>query len=342
VQPESNQMIPRILFQLHLGAAVGRMIRVRPGPRPLESWQDDGLAAAPDRLSNGPVTVALCDGGIGSIAFDGAELLGPAGLALHLRRDTTDTWTFHTDRWEEPVEAALSGPWTVEETGPLRGRARLDGRLGTSRIRLTVALCRGAPAVRVGLEVNFDERHRLLQLPIELAAPPSRWTDGIAEAWIDRRPSPAEWPFLGWSRLRVGDADIALVTRDIYSHSVDGARWQPTLLRSPRMAWGGGDPRTYAGSDHHTDQGTHRFAFDLHFGAPLTEADLTAALEEAAHPLVVFDRYEGMDRPAWGPVPPRGLWGPAMLRNAADGRVADPGHGAGGGLFRRPGHEDAG
>lgn len=43
--------------------------------------------------------------------------------------------------------------------------------------------------------------------------------------------------------------------------------------------------------------------------------------------LVVFDRYEGMDRPAWGPVPPRGLWGAAMLRNVTEGLVADPGLG---------------
>jgi hypothetical protein len=106
------------------------------------------------------------------------------------------------------------------------------------------------------------------------------------------------------------------------------------------MAWGGGDPRIYAGHDHHTDQGTHRFAFTLRFGPSLSEADLAAGLAEAAQPLVVFDRYEGMDRPAWGPVPPRGLWGPAMLRNVADGRASDPGKGGPGGLFSRPGQDD--
>ncbi len=177
-------------------------------------------------------------------------------------------------------------------------------------------------------------------MPVDLAAPPSRWTDGIAGSHIDRQPSPAEWPFLGWSRLRVGATDVGLVTSDIYSHSLDGARWQPTLLRSPRMAWGGGDPRTYAGHDRHTDQGVHRFAFTLFFADALTEADLATALRQSAHPLVVFDRYEGMNRPAWGPVPPRGLWGPAMLRNAAEGRAADPGEDAPGGLFNRPGQTD--
>ena len=83
-----------------------------------------------------------------------------------------------------------------------------------------------------------------------------------------------------------------------------------------------------------------RFAFALHFADTLTTTELAAALTRAAQPPVVFDRYEGMQRPAWGPVPPRGLWGPAMLRNAADGRVADPGKHAPGGLFHRPGDDD--
>jgi alpha-mannosidase len=333
VQPDSNQVIPRILFEAEIGAAAARQFRVRADaapPRPASS-----LAATSSALSNGRVTVALRGGGLGPVALDGTDLL--AGLGLHLRRDTTDTWTFHTDRWDEPVEATLAhAVWHLEETGPLRVRARLDGRLRHSRVRLTVSLCRDEPALHLALEVNFDEHHTLLQMPVALAAPPSRWTDGLADGHVDRQPSPAEWPFLGWSRLRLGGTDIGLTTSDIYSHSVDGTLWQPTLLRSPRMAWGGGDPRTYAGHDHHTDQGVHHFALTLRFGS-LSEADLAQALADAAQPLVVFDRYEGMDRPAWGPTPPRGLWGPAMLRNVADGLATDPGQEAPGGLFNRPG-----
>ena len=75
---------------------------------------------------------------------------------------------------------------------------------------------------------------------------------------------------------------------------------------------------------------------------PLTSTELALAARREAQPLVVFDRYEGMNRPAWGPVPPRGLWGAAMLRNLADGRVADPGEEGQGGLFKRPGQDYAG
>jgi alpha-mannosidase len=165
---------------------------------------------------------------------------------------------------------------------------------------------------------------------------PSRWTDGIAGAHVDREASRSEWPFLGWSRLRIGQLDIGLVTDDVYSHSLDGRAWQPTLLRSPKMAWGGGRPATYAGRDQHTDQGLHRFAIVLVLGDDLATDDLIEAAQRQAQPLIVFNRYEGMNRPAWGPVPPHNLWGPAMLRNAAEGRVADAGAAGDGGLFKRP------
>jgi hypothetical protein len=304
---------------------------------------DPALTASRDALSNGMATMAPRSGGLGAVEVAGTELID--SLRLQLRKDTTDTWTHHTDRWSEPVTATFSGDdWRVEETGPLRVRARLEGRLGSSRVRLTVGLCRGEPALHLDLEVNFDERYTLLQLPIALAADPEAWTDGIADGRVARTPSPAEWPFLGWSRVTVAGTDLGLVTSDCYSHSVNGRAWTPTLLRSPRMAWGGGDPRTYAGRDQHTDQGVHRFAFTLHFADTLPDdamqRRLAEALADAAQPLVVFDRYEGMDRPAWGPTPPRGLWGPAMLRNVADGLATDPGLEAPGGLFNRPGQTD--
>jgi alpha-mannosidase len=301
------------------------------------------MTATPEALSNGRIAVSLAASGIASIAVDGTNVLGAGGIGLHLRRDSTDTWTFHTDRWLEPVEAVLdTAGWRVEETGPLRVRARLDGRLRDSRIRWSASLYRGQPAVHLELEVNFDERFRLLQMPIRFVAAPATWTDGIAGASVERQPGPSEWPFLGWSRVRVGDVDVGLVTNDAYSHSVDGRLWQPTLLRSPKMAWGGGEPVVYAGRDHFTDQGVHRFAFQLWFAGRLTEAGLALAARRQAQPLVVFDRYEGMNRPAWGAVPPRGLWGPAMLRNLAEGRVAEPPPDGSQGLFRRPGHDYAG
>jgi alpha-mannosidase len=341
VQPESNQMIPRVLFKAAVDAASGRRFTVRDDDAP-KLERASGLTATPQGLANGEVSVSLGGGGITQIAYKGRNLLAGEGLGLHLRQDTTDTWTFHTDRWEESITARLSGAtWQVEEDGPLRVRARLDGRLGHSRIQLIASLYRGEARVALELLVNFDERFTLLQVPTQLAGAPSRWVDGLAGGEIAREPSPAEWPFLGWTRLTAGGTDIGLITSDFYSHSVNEDRWQSTLLRSPKMAWGGGEPAIYHGRDHHTDQGVHRFQWDLWLGDALTDAELGVRVRQQARPLAVFDRYEGMNRPAWGPVPPRGLWGPPMLRNLAEGRVEDPGTEEGG-LFRRPGHDYTG
>ena len=90
---------------------------------------------------------------------------------------------------------------------------------------------------------------------------------------------------------------MALVTQDAYSLSVDGGSWQWTLLRSPRMAWPGVEPPIYHGHDNYTDQGAHSLAFELHFGAELTDAALDDAARRMARPLITFDRAEGVERP---------------------------------------------
>ena len=344
IQPDSNQLIPRILFPAEVGALSSRQFRVmQSGPPPAADLPGEDLSVSPRELANGRLQVGLGEGGIDRIALDGRDLLGPGGIGLHLRRDTTDTWTFHTDRWEEPIEARLAGgTWQVEESGPLRARARLDARLGSSRVAWTVSLGRGEAQLRLDLLVNFDERFRLLQMPIALDAPPRR-ADRRDRRRRDRSRRRADR--MAVPRVDTDDAHGSRLRAD-YRRCLQSQRrlalWQPTLLRSPKMAWGGGKPATYAGRDHHTDQGVHHFSFLLRFGSPLKSTELALAARREAQPLVVFDRYEGMNRPAWGPVPPRGLWGAAMLRNLAEGRVADPGEEGQGGLFKRPGQDYAG
>ena len=87
------------------------------------------------------------------------------------------------------------------------------------------------------------------------------------------------------------------------------------------MSWGGRDPEVYAGRDWHTDQGPHTFAFALFPGAPLDAAALETAARQLAQPPIVFDRYEGMDRPPWGAQPPRRLLTGAEQRAELDGRL---------------------
>jgi alpha-mannosidase len=138
---------------------------------------------------------------------------------------------------------------------------------------------------------------------------------------VERPASLTEWPVQGWSRVELADRHLALVTGDAYSLSLDGDRWQWTLLRSPKMAWGGGEPVVYAGRDQYTDQGPHTFDFVLCVEESLEETMLHTAARQQMQPPVVFDRYEGMDRPPWGNSPPRALWLGAVERALADGRM---------------------
>ena len=313
--PTRTQLIPRVLVpRPMLAPPARRQVLVRDDPAPADGRARSDLAASATRSRTAASPSRCAAAARPGSALDGIDLLGgrhrPAPAPRHHR---------HLDLPHRPLGGAGRGgarraaAGQVEETGPLRVRVRLEAALGALPRALDVSLCTRRARAR-------DARSRSLRRALHAAADadrrspaaPTRWTDGLAGGHVEREPGPAEWPFLGWSRLRVGQQPTsALVTNDAYSHSVDGRRWQPTLLRSPKMAWGGGRPPTYAGRDHHTDQGVHRFAFDAPLRPRSSEADLAPPLAAPAQPLVVFDRYEGMDRPAWGPVPPRGLWGPA-------------------------------
>ncbi len=321
VQPDAAAHVERVVFPLQLDAKGYSQILVRSDERPASTPNTD-LDASPDSISNEHLRAVLDRNGIRELIVGGRNLLGDGGIGLHLRRDTTDTWTFHTDRFDEPVETAFEADsWVVEETGPLRARVRLDGTLGGSRVRWTLTLHRGEPKLHIGVEINYSERFCLLQMPISLASPPASHTDGLPAGSIERVSDPVEWPMQGWSRVEVEGQHLAVVTGDAYSLSLDGNRWQWTLLRSPKMAWGGGKPEVYAGRDWHTDQGQHTFEFTLHAGDHLEEAALHTAARQQMQPPVVFDRYEGMDRPPWRNNPPRSLWLGAVERALADGEM---------------------
>ena len=217
---------------------------------------------------------------------------------MQLRHDHTDTWSDGAEAFTEPLSDRLSGgTWVVEESGPLRASVRMEHRLGTSRLRWTLGLHRGDKRLHMRLEINFDAQYGLLQLALRLAQPPLRRTDAIPGGAIARPFSPVECPVQGWSRLGGANAELALLTQDAFSVSADGAAWQWTLLRSPRMAWQGSDPPFYHGRNTHTDQGTHDFAFVLQVGETLPDAALHTLARRLAQPLITFDRTEGIARP---------------------------------------------
>jgi alpha-mannosidase len=322
VQPEAQQGVNRLIFPADVPAGAAVQVLVRDDPAP-EHQPESDLDASAFHLANSLIRVDLDLGCVAGIRVDGRQLLGKDGIRLQLREDRSDTWGFQSDRFEEPVAAVLhTAGWVIEELGPLRARVRTEGWLGHTWVRWTLSLCRNNPRLSMLIEVNFAERYTLFQMPIHLSETPTRWTDGLAGGMVEREPNPAEWPVLGWSRVEVNGEPLAIVTHDAYSLSLTDQTWQWTLLRSPRMAWGGRDPSVYAGHDWHTDQGPHAFAFELIPGAALDVAALETAARQLAQPPIVFDRYEGLDRPPWGSEPPRRLWTGAEQRAEQDGRLS--------------------
>lgn len=296
LQPEAPQITTRLLLPVRVPARSALQLLLRDDAPPGRREMDTDLTVSEDGIANGAVRVETSKKGIVSLKVNGQELLGEGGLSLHLRHDHTDTWTFHTDRWSEDVSERLElDGWEVEERGPLRARLRAEGRLGTSRLRWTLDLVRGEPRLGMGLEVNFDERHKLLQMPLSLAEPVTRWGAGLAGGHVEREASDIEWPAHGWAALP--GVGLAFLTHDAYSLSVDGRSAQWTLLRSPRMAWGGGESKPYSGRNWYTDQGVHQFDFQLLFGELPAPEELSRRADRLAQPLLAFDRYDGMDRP---------------------------------------------
>lgn len=317
VQAETQIHIHRLLFPLRLAASSHAMLLVQQetAPSAFASHETD-LRVSPQQLANSHVQVELAPSGIAQIELDGRKLLGSEGIILHLRADHSDTWTFHADRFREPVTASFSSDgWIVEESGPLRARVRTEGWLGHSRVRWTLSLEQATKRLELQLDINFSERFTLLQLPIQLAAPVARWQDGQIAGELERQAGPVEWPVQGWSLLTLENGlQAALVTQDAYSLSLDeGGCWQWTLLRSPKMAWagdvwGGEGHFTYTGRDAFTDQGEHHFTFTFLLGdahtSPLNAQKLHKTARQQAQPPIVFERYEGMNRLPWGNDPP--------------------------------------
>ncbi|CAN5775873.1 hypothetical protein BH09VER1_BH09VER1_17130 [soil metagenome] len=318
IQPESQlSHFHRLLFPVTIPAQGSTLLLVRDDARPAPIAPPTSPHVSPILLANDQIAITLADFGLSSLRYKGRELLGPAGLSLTLREDRTDTWTFLFDRYEGPILHTLQGAaWRVIESGPLRARVCLEGKIGQSSVRWLLSLYHDEPRLQMSLEINFAEQYSLLQLPMSLALPPLDWLDGQPGGSVARSPGPVEWPVQNWSCLRWDDLAAAWISGDAYSISCQPDRWQWSLLRSPRMAWDGHGADIYQGRDIFTDQGIHRFDFTLLLGPDLSEDVIATAATRLLQPPIVFDRYEGMDRPAWGNNPPQRLWTGAEQRAA--------------------------
>lgn len=310
-EPNMGPMVHRAAIPVRIPARGQRVFKLLDGAGSPASAPTSPATASGTSLASGDLELETNATGIGSIRWRGCELLGAEGLSLHLREDHGDTWVFHQTGFNEDVVSRLGGlEWTIEDAGPLRARVFADQKIGDSKVRMGLTIYAGKPEIHLHLQVIFSERHKILQMPIQLADAPGGWTSGLAGGHVKRSPGLDEMPFCGWDSVQGTGHSLSLHTPDAYSSRVHEDTWQFSLLRSPLMAWAGDSELTPAFSRRHADQGWHDFHFILRVDESLDAVRCEAVSDRQAKPPVVFDHYVGMNRPAWGNAPPRRLWTP--------------------------------
>jgi alpha-mannosidase len=313
VTPEANMgaMTHRVVLPVSIPGKGRRVLKLLDGAESAIPAPEHPVGVHGRTLRVRGLLLELSSQGIGSLRMDGRELLGAEGISLHLREEHGDAWVFHQTGFNEDIASRLDGlDWIVEDSGPLRARAFADQTIGDSKVRLGVTLHAGKPEIHLHLQVVFAERHKMLQMPIHLADPPTGWNSGLAGGHVKRSPGQDELPFCGWDSVQVGQRSLGLHTPDAYSSRLDGDIWQFSLLRSPLMAWAGESELAPAFSRRHSDQGWHDFHFILRIDETFDALRCEQISDHQAKPPVVFDHYVGMNRPAWGNAPPRRLWTP--------------------------------
>lgn len=296
VQPEAN-IRSRALIPARVEAHAHKVLLIQPGPLPKQEIATD-LQTSPTSISNDLVSLDFGQGGLSALTYKGEPIFSQSGLKMFLRTDMADCWGMFTDTHNDPIDEVWAvSDWVIEETGPLRNRARLEGRLGNSRVLLLVSLYRGCADVHFEVQVNYDERGKLLQISLPWQDNSTQIIDGLPGGQLERQTSIVEWPFQAWTKRKTDACDIALLTHDIYSLSHRQDKTILTLLRAPVMASAGNTPLVYTGRDDYTDQGVHEFKFVLRLGENLEPSKLDKAADDLVKTPIHFDYYEGMDRP---------------------------------------------
>lgn len=205
------------------------------------------LHAASDALDNGLVQARFtADGRLQSLAIGGERLAlaQPAGLALY--RDLPadfDAWDIDHHSLRRPLAGHPAMRLRIAERGAVRavlaGRARL-GEASSCVLRWMVE--RDVPWLLVELEIDWQERHRLLKFHCPTAYRGRQAWFGAPFGVVARSQQPgdaaaeAQWEVPGSRWAAVGDDDgrgLAIVSACSYGFSCRDGDLGLSLLRAP-------------------------------------------------------------------------------------------------------------
>lgn len=295
-----------IAFRAELPGLGYRVYRLRPGaaPQPVDS----DLEVGPLRLANRQVEVVV-DAATGWLTAlrdrrSGVDVVAGATPQLHTQicEDPTDTWGHRVVSYAWPGVAMPVERIRVIDSGPLRGRIRVERRCRSSTLIEEISLGPDDVAVRVDATLDWREPRHLLKLrfPTSLADPQATYE--IPFGTLARPVDGAEEPAQSWVDLTgvVEGARAGLTVIITGKHGFDTSPGDRpsigvTVVRSPVYSWH--DPQLLDpdGIYHHQDLGTQRFSYELvpHGGDwrtadPIRRARLliapVRAMQESSHP----------------------------------------------------------
>ena len=229
------------------------------------------LVAEEDALENEFVRVEF-DRASGCISRwldkrDGVEVLaGRGAVPLVIDETHSDTWGHGLDSYRDVIGRFADAEVKVLERGPLRAVLRATSRYNDSTLRQDFILYHNAPDVRVSVQLDWREKHKMLKLsfPVGVERPESvseipygfvrRAVDGKevpGQRWIDVS---GEHPGTGRRR------GLAILNNAKYAYDVLDREARLTVVRSPIFAdhFGVRDDQV-----EYMDQGLQEFAYAL-------------------------------------------------------------------------------
>jgi alpha-mannosidase len=260
------------------------------------------IDASTRHLDNGRLRADFdAQGNLKNLSVDGKALglAAPCGLFTYVDQPHGfDAW--EVDHQLLTLGNKATGPLKLKviREGALRARLQGVGRLGEkSRIRVDYVLEAGSPWLKIEIDIDWRERHRLLKFhtPTGYAGKMARFGGPFGsiqrpqQSGTEREEAMWEVPGSRWAAVCEDSGEgLALVTEAKYGFSCRNGNLGLTLLRSST------DP------DEQADQGRHLIRFALSTHRDKTEGcDLsTAAAAESLYSPLIFSKGQlGLSAP---------------------------------------------
>jgi len=250
------------------------------------------------------------------------NFLGKLGLSFSLSENRLDPDAMELDKAPPVYAAGLeSEGWEVVENGKLRASMVNRGKIGNSPYVWKVSLCEGDPKIYCSFSIAYVEAFRHLELNLYLENSVENWNVATSSGGQISKSSNQIHPFHGWISSVGESRRFAVISDDFFAcrHSEQCLTF--LMVRSP-VSWesqnGTSSQPCFSGA---SDLGLHEYRWVMIPDCTIDAKGLENELLDIQQPLIVFDRYEGLNRPPWENSTPANLQESNELRALNDGQM---------------------